>query len=307
MISFDWVVGADGAGSMVREAIVRLTGGSSHAEMLDHGYKEFSIPAGPRGEYQMERHALHVWPRGGFMLIALPNLDATFTVTLFLPHRGHPGFEELSASPDRVESFFLDEFPDAWTLMPAAARDFFAHPTGELGTVRCWPWTDGKTALLVGDAAHAIVPFHGQGMNAGFEDCIELAHLLDAADHEWSSVAERFAQQRKPNADAIAQMALENYIDMRDTTRSSDFVLRKELGFELERHFPNRFVPRYSLVMFHRVPYTEALRRGAVQDEILDALLAEATRPGKIDYQLAERLIYQRLEPLPSMAGQCAT
>lgn len=294
---FGVVVGADGAASVLRQSIVAATGGEASVDMLDHDYKELSIPAGASGEFQMARDALHIWPRGGFMLIALPNLDASFTVTLFLPKVGHPSFADLNG-PRAVRELFNQEFPDASRLIAHLEDDFFAHPTGELGTVRCWPWAYRDEALVMGDAAHAIVPFHGQGMNAGFEDCVELMRLVDQHGDDWSAILDSFQRRRKPNADAIAQMALENYIDMRDTVRSPDFQSRKALGFELERRFPDRFVPRYSMVMFHRVPYREALSRGAIQERILDSLLASTSDWRDVDFSAAERLVHEQLKPL---------
>src|SRR6185369_7090121 len=201
------------------------------------------------GGFSMEPHALHIWPRGGFMLIALPNPDRTFTATLFLPHTGDPSF--ASIGPAEVPAFFRREFADAVPLLPALARDYVSHPTGHLGTVDCKPWSFKNKVLLVGDAAHAIVPFHGQGMNAAFEDCVTLDELIGTHGHDWRTVFAAFEAARAPNARAIAEMALENYLEMRDEVRDAKFELRAALSFELERRFPGQFVPRYSMVMFH--------------------------------------------------------
>jgi kynurenine 3-monooxygenase len=235
------------------------------------------------------------------MLIALPNLGGSFTVTLFLAHHAtgvrSAAFEWLTGQ-EAVQQFFRAHFPDAQELMPDLYDDFLTNPTGELGTVRCWPWWVDDRALILGDAAHAIVPFHGQGMNAGFEDCVQLAQLLDAPHGDRAQLAEALARLRKPNSDAIARMALENYVDMRDTAGKEDFLWRKELGFELERRFPNRFIPRYSMVMFHRLPYTEAFARGEVQQGIIDELLSGRTTTKAVDWQQAEQLVLSRLTPL---------
>jgi kynurenine 3-monooxygenase len=324
---FDILLGTDGAASAVRTAIVEECGGTWHTEWLDHDYKELEIPAGAEGKHQLEKNALHIWPRRGFMLIALPNLDGSFTVTLFLNKSGvpssragsvsddgapspslragsfsdgpalAPGFDQLT-SPAAVNSFFSDFFPDARTLIPDLAADFFANPTGSLGTVRCEHWTDGQEALLLGDASHAIVPFHGQGMNAGFEDCAVLLELLDRHPGDWPVVMRAFEQRRRPDARAIATMALENYVTMRDSVLDPRFQLKKELGFELERRLPERFIPRYSMVMFHRIPYHLALERGAVQEQLLDELTAGKTRLEEIDLALGERMVLDRLEPV---------
>jgi kynurenine 3-monooxygenase len=298
---FDLVMGADGAGSIVRESIVQATNGECSMDPLDHSYKELSIPQDSNGGFQMDRESLHIWPRGGFMLIALPNLDASFTVTLFLPTEGEPGFSQLRDS-NAVDHFFRTNFPDAHKLMPNLVSDFFTNPTGALGTVRCWPWSFRNQALIMGDAAHAIVPFHGQGMNSGFEDCGELQRLLDESEDDWSRVCRSFPEQRKAHADAIADMALENYLDMRDYVRHEDFLLRKEIGFALERRVPEHFVPRYSMVMFHRVPYAEARRRGRIQEALLDKILTKADSIETVDMDEAECLVRAALQPIPNLA-----
>ncbi len=294
--SFEVIVGTDGAGSKIRQALIPIADGTSSSEFLDHDYKELEIPAGPEGTHQIEREALHIWPRGGFMLIALPNLDGSFTVTLFLPRDGEPSFKNLD-SREALHDFFRLYFPTAYELIPDLEGDFFDNPQGVLGTVRCEPWFYQNDGLILGDAAHAIVPFHGQGMNAGFEDCSELIRLLDKHEDDWQRVLPEFSQVRKPNADAIADMALENYITMRDSVRDPKFQLKKELGFELERRFPERFVPRYSMVMFHKIAYETALQRGKIQDEILNLLVSGKDDVAEIDFDHAQSLITERLAP----------
>jgi kynurenine 3-monooxygenase len=246
----------------------------------------------------MERNALHIWPRGGYMLIALPNRDGSFTVTLFLPLSGEPSFASLSDAA-AVRRLFESQFPDAAALMPGYEDELLAHPVGELGTVRCRPWHVDGRALLLGDAAHAIVPFHGQGMNCAFEDCLELDGCLQAARGEWEAAFELFFARRQPNAEAIADMALENYVEMRDAVRDPRFRLKQAVAFELERRFPARFVRRYSLVMFRDdVSYAEAQRRGQAQDELLEKLTEGVDDPSRVDYAAAGRLVHERLEPL---------
>ncbi len=290
------LIGADGAGSALRRALVKRGLIQAREEMLDHAYKELSIPPGAGGAHRLYREALHIWPRGGYMLIALPNTDGSFTVTLFLARAGEPGFAKLNAA-QAVDEFFAREFPDARTLMPNLADEFFANPTGALGTVYAKPWYAANKALLIGDAAHAIVPFHGQGMNAAFEDCRLLAERL-TPDADVAKVFAAFSREHKPDTDALARMALENYIEMRDSVRDPGFALRKELGFELERRLPDRFVPRYSMVMFHHLPYAEAERRGSIQHEVLTRFTDGKTRLAEVDVAAVEREVVASLPPL---------
>jgi len=283
----------DGAGSAIRSSLARSGLINVREDRLDHDYKELTIPAGGDGRHVMEPHALHIWPRGGFMLIALPNSDGSFTSTLFLARSGADSFETLT-SPERIATLFRLQFPDALQLMPHLIEEFATHPQGQLGTVHTQPWHIGGQLLLLGDAAHAIVPFHGQGMNAAFEDCLVLDSLLDRHD-SWHTLFADFERCRLPNAAAIAQMALENYIEMRDTVRDSTYLRRKALAMELERRFPDDFIPRYSMVMFHpEISYAEALRRGSEQEKILSELDSRATHSG-VDLDRARALIAQRL------------
>ena len=269
------VIGADGAGSALRNAMHERGLLQAREAALAHDYKELQIPATSTGNWALEAHALHVWPRGGFMLIALPNPDRSFTATLFLPARGTSGFD-LLASAAQARAFFAAQFPDALALIPDFDTQFMQHPQGQLATLYCWPW-HVQRALLIGDAAHAIVPFHGQGLNCGFEDCGLLADLLARNEDPEIACAE-FERSRRPNTDAIAAMAIENYQEMRATVLAPDFAVRKQLSLELEQRFPRRFIPRYSMVMFHaEIPYAEALRRGKLQESVVDALLAAGT------------------------------
>lgn len=292
------VIAADGGGSVVRRALSTQIGYHSTEELLDHGYKELTIPPAADGGHRMEPHALHIWPRGEYMLIALPNPDATFTVTLFLPHTGKPSFASLTDEAALLE-FFGDTFPDTLALIPRLTEEFFANPTGELGTVRSAPWHYRDKTLLIGDAAHAVVPFHGQGMNCAFEDCAVLDDLIAAHGEDWERIFANLTEIRKPDADAIADMALENYVEMRDTVRDPRFQLRKELAFELERRLPDRFIPRYSMVMFHdEIRYSEAQRRGRIQLDLLTFLTRDVDRLDQIDLAEAERLAREKLSPL---------
>jgi kynurenine 3-monooxygenase len=293
-IPYDVLIGTDGSASAVRASILERTGGRLDEEPLGHGYKELSIPAAAGGRFRMEKNALHIWPRGEYMLIALPNLDGTFTATLFLPNQGDESFQALT-TPEAVRGFFERRFADAIPLLPRLVEDFFGNPTGHLETIRCEPWSFEDHALVLGDAAHAIVPFHGQGMNAAFEDCGALDRYLEDPDRPWNEVFAKFEERRRPNTDAIADMALENYVEMRSTVREPKFQLKKDLAFRLEERHPGRFIPRYSMVMFHTIPYAEAKRRGAIQEEILDELTIGATSVDEVDLARADRLIAERL------------
>ncbi|HEV2444056.1 MAG TPA: NAD(P)/FAD-dependent oxidoreductase [Steroidobacteraceae bacterium] len=283
----------DGAGSAIRAGLARAGLINVREDRLAHDYKELTLPAAHGGRHAMEPHALHIWPRGGFMLIALPNTDCSFTVTLFLARSGADSFDSLTG-PDRLQSLFQSQFADAAQLMPHLLEEFTTHPQGQLGTVYTKPWHVGGKVLLLGDAAHAIVPFHGQGMNAAFEDCLVLDRLFDR--HEsWDALFADFERSRLPNTAAIAEMALENYIEMRDTVRDPAYLRRKALAMELERRFPDRFIPRYSMVMFHpEISYAEALRRGAVQERILGELDNRRAAEGA-DFDIARELIAERL------------
>jgi kynurenine 3-monooxygenase len=292
-------IATDGAGSAVRSSLAAAKQVTVREDWLDHDYKELTIPV-HAGRHVLDGNSLHIWPRGGFMLIALPNTDGSFTATLFLARKGSNSFANL-ASPAAVKDFFQRELADAVALMPNLSQEFATHPQGQLGTVHLTPWHVRGSVLLLGDAAHAIVPFHGQGMNAAFEDCFILDELLDQ-HKEWEPLFAQFAQSRRPNAAAIAAMALENYTEMRDTVLDAGFVRRKTIAMELERRFPDRFIPRYSMVMFHpEIPYSEAQRRGAVQEEILmelDSARGDTSNAEAVDPQLAERLVTQRLAPI---------
>ena len=291
---YEVLVGTDGSASAVRAAILERTRGWLDEQPLGHSYKELSIPPAEGGRFRMEKSALHIWPRGEYMLIALPNTDGSFTATLFLPNQGEESFQALT-TPEAVQALFERRFADAIPLMPTLREDFFANPTGHLETIRCAPWSFEDHALVLGDAAHAIVPFHGQGMNAAFEDCGTFDRCLEGPDRQWSEVFAEFEKRRRPNTDAIADMALENYVEMRSTVREPKFQLKKELSFRLEERHPGRFIPRYSMVMFHTIPYAEARRLGAIQEEILGELTSGTASLDEVDLARADRLIAQRL------------
>ena len=290
-VSYDLLFGTDGAGSLVRSSLHAFSDIGYRQEMLGHGYKELSMPALADGSFVLEPEALHIWPRGTYMLIALPNLDHTFTCTLFLPFDDDPGFNQLKEE-SQISAFFDSQFQDAVPLIPSLLTDFMTNPTGRLGTVRCDKWTYGDTALILGDAAHAIVPFFGQGMNCAFEDVSVLAEMLDAETHEsWSELLHDFEKERIVNTNAIADMALTNYIEMRDLVADPAFRLRRSVALELEKRFPERFIPKYSLVSFHRVPYKQAQEIGQKQEFILKTVCEGKRGIAEIDWELAEMLV----------------
>lgn len=265
------VVATDGAFSAVREALLSSQKIKETTIVEEHGYKELTMPAGANGSFQLDKNSLHIWPRKSFMLIALPNLDGSFTCTLFLAMNGSPSFNELTDKPS-VEHFFETYFSDALQKIPDLSAQFFENPVGRLTTVKTMPWHYKDKVVLLGDAAHAIVPFFGQGMNCGFEDVTVFDELLEQHGNDFGAVFARITKLRKDNADAIAQMALENFIEMRDKVGEPSFLLRKQVERELANRFPQLFVPRYTLVTFRRVPYRFAENMGVIQDNILDSL-----------------------------------
>lgn len=265
------LIGADGAYSAVRWKMLKTDRFDYSQDYLDYGYKELTIPPGENGTWRMEKNALHIWPRGNYMLIALPNIDGSFTCTLFFPFEGTPSFAELK-NPYDVQQFFTEVFPDAVPLMPTLIEDFFSNPTSSLVTVRCYPWVHGKAALI-GDAAHAVVPFYGQGMNAGFEDARVFGELLDRYENNWDEMLPVFQQERKPNADAIAELAVNNFIEMRDLVADPVFLLRKKIEKKIHELYPDRYLPLYSMVTFSDKTYYEALTEGKKQDVFMRELM----------------------------------
>ena len=273
-LPFDLIIGSDGAFSALRLAMQFTDQFNFSQNYIEHGYKELHIPTGVAGSFQMEKNALHIWPRESYMLIALPNPDGSFTLTLFFPFTGETSFETLSTK-EKVTDFFKSVFPDAYALMPQLLEEFFQNPSSSLVTMRCYPWVRNKT-LLIGDAAHAIVPFYGQGMNAGFEDCRVLNQLLDQFADDWDQVLPSFQEIRKPNADAIAKLALDNFVEMRDLVNDADFILRKKIESKLHELFPEKWIPLYSMVTFHEnIPYSVAYETGQKQKRIMEDVLKQ--------------------------------
>jgi kynurenine 3-monooxygenase len=294
---FQALVGADGAGSALRAQMGLHADLGERTEWLDHGYKELEIPPGPGSSFRIEPNALHIWPRGHYMCIALPNDERTFTVTLFMPHAGpHPSFETVPDG-DAALAFFASDFPDAVPLIPQLEVDYDRNPTGMLATLRLERWHIGGRAVLIGDAAHAMVPFHGQGMNCAFEDCVALADTLErvpAIDQAFAA----FERDRKPNAAAIQRMALDNYLEMRDRVDDADYRLQRALELVLQERHPGRFVPHYAMVSFMRIPYAMALERSEVQRGILERATTGVASLEDVDLAAADVDILARLPPL---------
>ena len=291
------VIGCDGSASALRTEMLKLSRFNFSQEYLDYGYKELTIPAGTNGKHLLETNALHIWPRGNHMLIALPNVDGTFACILFLPFEGADGFASLNTRP-AVTRFFAERFPDAFRLMPELTDNYFANPTGAMVTIKCSPWHGQENLLLLGDAAHAIVPFFGQGLNCGFEDCTSLIGLLDRHGADWPRVFAEFEKERKINTDAIADMAIENFIEMRDRVADARFLLQKKVELALQAQYPEQFVPKYAMVTFHRIPYSVAQVRGAVQDRMLAELCQTIDRVEDLDWVRADKLIRRDLTAL---------
>jgi kynurenine 3-monooxygenase len=269
----DAVIGVDGAFSAVRKSMERDLDNFQYDESyLAHGYKELTIPPGPDDSWQMEKNALHIWPRKSFMMIALPNPDGSFTCTLFWEFEGPRSFATTKTDDD-VRCFFDEEFPDAVPLMPTLLEDFKNNPTGSLVTIRCAPWYYRDRVCLLGDAAHAVVPFYGQGMNAAFEDCVVLDECLNKFGDNRERAFTEYFERRKENADALADLAIGNFIEMRDKTASRAFRAKKKLDHLLEAAVPGVYLPLYTMVTFTRIPYAQAARRARLQDRILYASL----------------------------------
>jgi kynurenine 3-monooxygenase len=296
-IESEVTIGCDGSASAIRSEMLKLNRFDFSQQYLDYGYKELTIPANLAGGNLLDKNALHIWPRGNHMLIALPNIDGTFACILFLPFEGADSFAELAGEPDVFE-FFKTRFPDAAALMPQLTENYFANPTGAMVTVKCSPWHVGGRSLLLGDAAHAIVPFFGQGLNCGFEDCSVLLKLLDEHGNDWTKVFPGFEEVRRINTDAIADLAVENFIEMRDRVADPRFLFRKKVEQALEARYPGRFVPKYSMVTFHRIPYSVAMARGIAQDRILNQLCEGIERVESLDWEKAEQLVRGELTPL---------
>jgi kynurenine 3-monooxygenase len=295
-VCFQLLFGADGAYSAARlQHMVQHERFEYHQSYIDFGYKELNIPAGPGGTFLMEKNALHIWPRGNYMLIALPNTDGSFTCTLFFPFEGETSFASLDTK-EKVKTFFEKTFPDAVSLMPALEEDFLSNPTASLVTVKCLPWIREDKFALIGDAAHAIVPFFGQGMNCGFEDCSVLNALMDKHGEDWSALLNEFQSLRKPDSDAIADLALNNFIEMRDKVADPKFLLQKKIEARLHKKYPGKWIPAYAQVTFSPgIRYSEALERGAKQEAIMQQVMKMKDIETRWESEEVEKMILEKL------------
>lgn len=290
--SFDQVFGTDGAFSAVRTRLTRLDRFDYSQTYLDHGYKELEIPSNADGTHRLDNACLHIWPRGEFMMIALPNIDGSFTCTLFIPFEGEHALANLK-TPDAVRDFFQIHFPDAVAMMPELTDDFFANPDASLVMTKCYPWHYKNSMCLMGDAAHAIVPFYGQGMNAGFEDCTYLNALLEEHNDDFDVVLPEYTRLRKPAGDAILQLALNNYIEMRDKTADKDFLLQKRIENRFSTKHPSLWKSLYEQVSFSHTPYQDALQNGYDQQKLMDKVMAIDGIEGKWDSSEVEEQMLQ--------------
>ncbi|MBP7370008.1 MAG: FAD-dependent monooxygenase [Arenimonas sp.] len=294
--NYEHLLATDGAGSSIRQDLVRQGLIQERIDSLGHHYRELEIAPDQRGDYKLEPNALHIWPRGRFMCIALPNTEKTFTVTLFLPAQGETSFAAIQTAKE-ARLFFEQYFPDALKLVEDFDQDWINNPESSLSTLYLDTWHYQDSIVLLGDAAHAMVPFHGQGMNCAFEDCLAMVNAIEQQPN-WADAIATFESQRMDNAAAIQAMALENYIEMRDKVDDEQFLLQRALERQLANLHPDRFIPRYSMVSFQRVDYATAMARGNTQRQILQTLTEGKSDINQIDYARASELIHQQLDPL---------
>lgn len=291
---YDCIFGTDGAFSAVRTRLVKQERYDYSQTYLSHGYKELEIPANADGSHQLRKDCLHIWPRGEFMMIALPNIDGSFTCTLFIAFEGKDSFENLKDVAS-VRAFFEKNFADAVPLMPELTDDFFSNPNASLVMVKCSPWNYKGNVGLLGDACHAIVPFYGQGMNCGFEDCTVLNKMLDEHDDNLDTVLPEFSKLRKPDADAILELALRNYIEMRDLTGDPEFLLQKKIEARFSKKYPEKWIPLYSQVTFSDIPYHQALANGDRQQVIMSEIMKMNKIDEMWDSEVVEKKILEML------------
>ena len=292
---FDHVFGADGAFSRVRHKMQRQSRFNYSQEFIDVGYKELTIHANKDGSHKLDKASFHIWPRGDFMLIAMPNLNGSFTCTLFLPFEGEISFENLKTEK-QAEAFFSKYFPDIKDDISNLTRDFFRHPTSAMVTIKCFPWTYGDKVALIGDAAHAIVPFYGQGMNAGFEDISVLDDLMEEHGSDWDTIFREYEISRKPAGDAIAELSFRNFMEMSKKTASPEFLIRKKIENHFAEKFPEKWVPLYSRVTFSDKSYAEALAEGDRQRAIMDQVMKLENLEIEWDSPEVENLILKLLK-----------
>ena len=291
---FDMVFGCDGAFSRVRHKMQRRSRFDYSQDFIDVGYKELTIPANSDGTHQLDKHSFHIWPRGKFMLIAMPNLDGSFTCTLFMPFEGEFSFEKITTK-SQAKDFFTEHFPNVMRVMDDLLVDFFKNPTSAMVTMKCYPWTYWDKVALVGDSAHAIVPFYGQGMNAGFEDIYQLNEIIKKNEGDWELIFKEYQQARKPNADAIAELSYRNFIEMSRKTADPMFLLQKKIEKHFAAKYPEKWIPAYSRVTFSERPYAEALAIGDAQEAIMKKIMAMPDIQMKWDSVAVEKRILSML------------
>lgn len=294
----DVVFGTDGAYSALRyKAMQKLDRFDYSQDFIDDGYKELLLPANEDGSYKIDKNSLHIWPRGKFMLIALANEDGTFTCTLFMPFEGDDNAFDKINTKSEIEAFFESTFPDFYKMCPNVAEQWGTHPLSSLAIIRCYPWTHGKVALM-GDAAHATVPFYGQGMNASLEDCQVMGELMEKHNHDWPAIFEEYQKVRKPNGDAVQELSKYNYLVMRDYVADPEFLLKKKFERRIQELYPSKYLALYSMVSFSSIPYAEAWEKGMAQKEFIDGIMAKNDIEQLFEHNKIDELIHSIFKTL---------
>ena len=289
-VDADMIIGADGAYSVIRSKMIKQDRFQYSQHYIEHGYKELTIPANLDGTHKLEVNALHIWPRGSYMLIALPNMDGSFTCTLFFPYEGEYSFNSLQAE-QQVYDFFKEVFPDTLDLIPNLVEEYFQNPTSSLAIMRCNPWTVEDKVLLIGDAAHATVPFYGQGMNAGFEGCFVLDQLIEKHGEDWQACFDEYSKIRKPDGDGVQDLSMHNFIVMRDKTADPKFLLQKKIELHFSKKYPHKWLPLYSMVSFSNIRYSEAWEIGQQQEKLMQKVMEVPNIEDKWESDEVEQLM----------------
>ena len=289
-VDAEMIIGADGAYSVIRSKMLKQDRFQYSQHYIEHGYKELTIPANSDGTHKLEVNALHIWPRGSYMLIALPNMDGSFTCTLFFPYEGEYSFNSLQTE-QQVYDFFKEVFPDTLDLIPNLVEEYFQNPTSSLGIMRCNPWTVNDKVLLIGDAAHATVPFYGQGMNAGFEGCFVLDQLMQKHGEDWQACFDEYSKIRKPDGDGVQDLSMHNFIVMRDKTADPKFLLQKKIELHFSKKYPDKWLPLYSMVSFSTIRYSEAWEIGQQQEMLMQKVMDVPNIEDKWESDEVEKLM----------------
>ena len=289
-VDADMIIGSDGAYSVIRSKMIKQDRFQYSQHYIEHGYKELTIPANFDGTHKLEVNALHIWPRGSYMLIALPNMDGSFTCTLFFPYEGEYSFNSLQTE-QQVYGFFKEVFPDTLDLIPNLVEEYFQNPTSSLAIMRCNPWTVDDKVLLIGDAAHATVPFYGQGMNAGFEGCFVLDQLMQKHGEDWNACFDEYSKIRKPDGDGVQDLSMHNFIVMRDKTADPKFLLQKKIELHFSKKYPDKWLPLYSMVSFSTIRYSEAWKIGQQQEKLMQKVMDVPNIEDKWESDEVEKLM----------------